>query len=43
MAEDGGCERAVVHRMNEYKTWRALKSVMSNGGLEKHAKKCLYK
>ena len=30
VAADGGCERDVVHRMNEgYKAWLALKSVMS--------------
>ena len=28
VAADGGCERDVVHRMNEgYRAWRALKSV----------------
>ena len=43
MAADGGCERNVVHRMNEgYRTWGALKSVLSNGGLGIKAKKCLY-
>ena len=43
MAADGGCERDVVHRMNEgYRAWRALKSVLSNRGLEINAKKCLY-
>ena len=27
----GGCERDVVHRMNEgYRVWGALKSVLSN-------------
>ena len=32
-AADGGCERDVVHRMNEgYRAWGALKSV-SNIGL----------
>ena len=30
---DGGCERDVVHRMNEgYRAWGALKSVLSNRG-----------
>ena len=30
-AADGGCERNVVHRMNEgYRAWGALKSVLSN-------------
>ena len=34
MAEDGGCERDVVHRMNEgYRAWGELKSVLSNRGL----------
>ena len=43
MAADGGCERGVVHRMNEgYRAWGALKSVLSNGGLGIKAKKCLY-
>ena len=31
VAADGGCERDVVHRMNEgYRAWRLLKSVISN-------------
>ena len=31
VAADGGCERDVVHRMNEgYGAWGALKSVLSN-------------
>ena len=43
MAADGGCERDVVHRMNEgYRAWGALKSVPSNKGLVIKAKKCLY-
>ena len=43
MAADGGCERDVVHRMNEgYRAWRALKGVLSNRGLNIKAKKCLY-
>ena len=43
VAGDGGCERNVVHRMNEgYRPWRALKSVLSNRGLRITAKKCLY-
>ena len=43
MAADGGCERDVVHRMNEeYRAWKALKSVLSYRGLEIKAKKCLY-
>ena len=41
VAADGGCERDVVHRMNEgYRAWGALKSVLSDRGLK--AKKCLY-
>ena len=40
---DGGCERDVVHRMNEgYRAWGVLKSVLSNSGLGIKAKKCLY-
>ena len=43
VATDGGCERDVVHRMNEeYRSWGALKSVLSNRGLGIKAKKCLY-
>ena len=43
VAHDGGCERDVVHRMNEgYRAWGALKSVLSNRGLGIKAKKCLY-
>ena len=31
VAADGGCERNVVHRMNEgYRAWGALKSILSN-------------
>ena len=42
-AADGGCERDVVHRMNEgYRAWGALRSVLSNRGLGIKAKKCLY-
>ena len=34
VAADEGCERDVVHRMNEgYRAWEALKSVLSNRGL----------
>ena len=34
VAGDEGCEKDVVHRMNEgYRTWGALKSVLSNRGL----------
>ena len=39
VAADGGCERDVVHRMNEgYRAWGALKSVLNNGGLGIKAK-----
>ena len=44
MAANGGCERDVVHRMNEgYRAWGALKTVLSNRRLGKKTKKCLYK
>ena len=34
VAADGGCERDVVHRMNEgHIAWETLKSVLSNRGL----------
>ena len=34
MAADKGCERDVVHKMNDgYKAWRALKRVLSNRGV----------
>ena len=43
VAADRGCGSDVVHRMNEgYRAWGALKSVLSNRGLEIKAKKCLY-
>ena len=43
MAAVGGCERDVVHRMNEgYRAWRELKSVLNNRGLGIKAKKYLY-
>ena len=43
VAAVGGCEKIVVHRMNEgYRAWGALKSVLSNRGLGKNAKKCLF-
>ena len=43
MAADGGCERDVVHRMNEgYRAWGVLKSVPSNKGLGIKDKMCLY-
>ena len=42
-AADGGCERDVIHRMNEgYRAWGALKSVPSNRRLVIKDKKCLY-
>ena len=43
VAADGGCERDMVHRMNEgYRAWGALESVLSNRALGIKAKKCLY-
>ena len=43
VAADGGCERDVVHRMNDgYIALGALKRVLSNRGLGIKAKKCLY-
>ena len=43
MAADGGCDRDVVHKINEgYREWGALKSVLSNIGLWIMAKKCLF-
>ena len=43
MATDKECKSDVVHRMNEgYIAYKALKSVLSNRGLEIKAKKCLY-
>ena len=43
VAADGGCERDVVHEMNEgYRACGALKSVLSNRGLVIKAKNCLY-
>ena len=43
VAADGGCERDVVHRMNEgYRSWGTLKSILSNRGLGIKAKKCPY-
>ena len=41
VAADGGCERDVVHIMNEgCRAWGGLKSVLSNRGLGIKAKKC---
>ena len=43
VAADRGCERDVVHRMNEgYRAWGGLKSVLNNRGFGIKAKKCLY-
>ena len=43
VATDRGCERDVVHRMNEgYRAWGVLKSVPGNRGLGIKDKKCLY-
>ena len=43
VAADRGCERDVVHRLNEgYRAWGALKSVLGNRGLGIKAKKSLY-
>ena len=43
VAAEGGCERDVVHRINEgYRAWGALNSVLSNRLLGINAKKCLY-
>ena len=43
VAADEGCERDVLHRMNEgYKALGALKSVLRNRGLGIRARKCLY-
>ena len=43
VAADGGCERDVVHRINEeYRAWGVLKSVLSNRALGINPKKCLY-
>ena len=40
MVADGGCERDVVHRMNEgYRVSGALKRMLSNRGLGIKAKK----
>ena len=43
MAADIGCERDVVHRMNEgYRAWGALKSVLSSKKLGIKARNSLY-
>ena len=45
VAVDGGCERDVVHRMNEgYRAWGTLKRILSNRGLgiKDKIKNCLY-
>ena len=41
MSADGGCELDVVHE--GHKSWRALKSVLSNRGCLINTEKCLYK
>ena len=42
VAADGGCERDVVHRMKDgYRSWGALKNVLSNSGLGIKAKKSI--
>ena len=42
VAADRGCERDVVHRMNEgYRAWGAMKSLLNNRGLGINAK-CLH-
>ena len=38
---DRECEMNVVHRMNGYRAWGALKSVLNNRGFGIRAKKCL--
>ena len=43
VAADRGCERDMVHRMNQgYRAWGVLKSMPSNRGLGMNAMKCLY-
>ena len=43
VAADGGCERDLVHRMNEgNRAWRVVKTVLSNRELGIKANKCLY-
>ena len=43
VAADGGCERDVVHTINEgYIEWRAMERVLSNRALGIKAKKALY-
>ena len=43
VAADGGCEREVVHRMNEgYSAWGTLKGVPINRRLGIKSKKCQY-
>ena len=43
VAADEGCQRDVVQRMNVgYRSWGALKSVLSDRGLWIMAEKCLY-
>ena len=41
VAGEGGCERDVIHRMNEgYRAWGELKSVLNKRGLGINDKKC---
>ena len=43
VASDVGCERDLVHRMNErYRAWETLKSVLNNRGVGIKANKCQY-
>ena len=43
MAADIGCDKDMVHRMNEgCRAWGVLKCVLSDRGLGIKAKKCLY-
>ena len=43
VAPDGGCERDVIHRMNEwYRAWGSVKIELNNRGLGINKKKCLY-
>ena len=43
VAADRGCERDVVHKMNErHIAWGAMKNELSNRRLGIKAKKCLY-
>ena len=37
-----GCEWEEVHRINQYKEWEVLKSVLCNRGLRINSRRCLY-